>query len=149
MIYSKCKFKVEKTFTTLTSIKGFNVESEYSFLNENGMLLTRYGYTWDGASGAIDTPSMIKASCIHDQFCEWINEGKLPKSVQKIADKCLIVEMEKYWQYISKYGTLKQRSKEWFLKPFAKGRRKWVYRAVRIYQANKSKAPQKEILEVP
>jgi hypothetical protein len=107
------------------------------------------GYTWDGATGAIDTHSIIKASCVHDIFCELINARLLPVRFQKIADILLVEKMRCYWEYLREYGTFWQRLKEYLLRPLVELRMRWIYRAVRIYQDNKRNAPQRKILEVP
>jgi hypothetical protein len=33
------------------------------------------GYRWDGATGALDTATMIAPSCVHDPLCQMIRAG--------------------------------------------------------------------------
>ena len=81
---------------------------------ENGHLRVHTGFEWDFATGAIDTPDMVKASLAHDALCGLINHGKLPASEQKAADKF-------FRKVLKECGT------SWF-------RRWYAYLAVRAYQ---------------
>lgn len=87
MEYVKCKFSVKETFYIDTIVKGFEVEEYFYYLTKDGRLMINRGYPWDGASGAFDTENIIKASCIHDIFCEMINAEQLPQWVQALADE--------------------------------------------------------------
>lgn len=50
------------------------------------------GYAWDGASGvAIDTPSFMRASLIHDGLYQLIRIGALPKSCRRRADLAMLL----------------------------------------------------------
>jgi len=54
-------------------------------LHPEGGIVIADGYAWDGASGAIDTKSIMRASLVHDALYQMIREG-LP-IVRKEADK--------------------------------------------------------------
>jgi len=149
-------FQVAENFAEQTQIFGIRIDSDFYKLTKDGILLVRKGYTWDGASGAVDTKSILKASCIHDILCELINAGKLAKSYQRTADKHLVEIIGKYWKWIKANGKWSWKDGQWIekikahlLSPFTTLRRKYIYRAVRIYQANKLTAPQIKVLEVP
>ena len=64
-----------------------DIDTEFIKLDRMGNLYIKKGYAWDGATGAIDTPSIIHASLPHDAFCQLANMGLLPKSSRKKADK--------------------------------------------------------------
>jgi hypothetical protein len=133
----------------MTPVKGFYIDAEYFTLCRDGDMHVKYGYTWDGATWAIDSESLVKPSCIHDIFCELINAGLLDKRYQKIVDEFLITKIKCYWEWLRIHGTKRQKLKEFILRYFAAIRRWWIYRAVRIYQENKKKVHKKRILEVP
>lgn len=45
------------------------------------------GFWWDGTTGAIDTPDIMRASAFHDFICREYNKGKLTKYQRKLGDK--------------------------------------------------------------
>ena len=70
------------------------------------------GFQWDGASGpAIDTPSFMRASLVHDALYKLAREGMLPDGWRLPADKVLV-------------AILRKDGMSWI-------RRKWVCGAVR------------------
>ena len=102
-----------------TPIRGYGVAltrppEDKCVLSPNGNLVIHKGFVWDFASGAIDTPDMVKASLAHDALCRLVDSGALPKSEQKNADR--------YFRQV-----LKESGTSWF-------RRWYAYAAVRIYQ---------------
>lgn len=58
-------------------------------LNQNGLLVIHPGYTWDGATGGIDTDNFMRASLVHDALYDLMRWGSLPSSYRKNADKLL------------------------------------------------------------
>lgn len=59
-------------------------------LHENGSLIIRPGYNWDGPSGpAIDTSDTMEASLAHDALYDLIHRGLLARSFRKKADLLL------------------------------------------------------------
>lgn len=129
MEYIKCKYSVWKTFEIQTNVKGFHIKTDQYELFENGLLRIERGYAWDGATGAFDTKSIIKASCGHDIFCEMINNGLLPRYVQALADEEFL-------------RISKKQKMSW-------PRRMWTYGVVRFYQINKKPGFQRKIYMVP
>lgn len=102
-----------------TPIRGYGVAitgdpKNKCHLSPNGNLVVSKGFEWDFASGAVDTPDMVKASLAHDALCVLIDKGKLPAKEQKNADR--------YFRQV-----LKESGTSWF-------RRWYSYAAVRIYQ---------------
>lgn len=59
-------------------------------LAPDGLLTIAAGYAWDGASGpAIDTPSFMRGSLVHDALYQLIGLGVLTVDDRKAADKLL------------------------------------------------------------
>ena len=122
---------------TKTGILGHNIYTDMYCLSPDGLLLANSGYTWDGASGALDTRSILRASMFHDVLCEMINKDLLPMSTQIVADKLLISLIEEYWDNYFDDGSYCKAVLACFIKPFTGLRRKYIYRAVRLYQGKK------------
>ena len=58
------------------------VDHPYIKLWDNGCLFVKYGYTWDGPSGAaIDTENFMEESLVHDVFYQIIREKLLIKNI--------------------------------------------------------------------
>ena len=55
----------------------------------NNLLHIKKGYAWDGASGAIDTKTIIRGSLIHDALYQLIRQGELRRSFRAEADSIL------------------------------------------------------------
>lgn len=53
---------------------------------ENKVLTIKKGFQWDGATGALDTPDIMKASCVHDWFCNNVDNGVLPIEYRRKGD---------------------------------------------------------------
>mgnify|MGYP001588064902 CR=1 FL=1 len=80
---------------------------------DDGMLLIRKGYAWDGPSGpAIDTQNFMVGSLVHDALYQLMREGHLSQVWRKTADEELV-------RLCAEDGM-------WAL------RRKWVYDGVRL-----------------
>ena len=52
-----------------------------------GRLTISKGYSFDGASGAIDTDTVMKGALLHDSCYQLLRGGKLPQEYRKKADK--------------------------------------------------------------
>lgn len=73
------KYRVLKTFTMdVGFILDKPIVTDFSRIDEAGALTIEKGFCWDGASGAIDTDTIMLASCVHDVFCNWMVKGLLP-----------------------------------------------------------------------
>ena len=75
---------------------GYAVESNDGWirLKDDGTLILRRGYGWDGSSGPTwDTNTCMQASAEHDALCKLVRWGILPMSLlpqidQRYSDKC-------------------------------------------------------------
>lgn len=54
------------------------IKTNFSALYMNGKLSIEKGFCWDGASGGFDTANFMRASLIHDCFCNWMVQDLLP-----------------------------------------------------------------------
>ena len=79
------KYQLVKDYSLIIPIKPKAVlrSSEgWLCLTTKGQLLIKKGYAWDGPSGpALDTPTFMRASLIHDACYQLMREGKL-ESIQ-------------------------------------------------------------------
>ncbi len=83
------KYQLEKTYSIWTSVfPAEAVKSNFLNLHKNGCLTISKGYAWDGASGpTFDTKTFIRASLVHDAFCQLIKRGLLPAKFRLTADQ--------------------------------------------------------------
>jgi len=68
-----------------------------------GLVTVFPGYSWDGSTGAEDTPESMSASLVHDICCQAVQEGTLDKKWKRRAD------FEYFWLCV-KNGMSKTRS---------------------------------------
>lgn len=84
------KYQVLRDFLIYTGLKGFSVKTDWYELREDGWLLVRKGYAWDGASGPTwDDETNYVASLVHDVFYQMMRRGELPQSCKEYADDLL------------------------------------------------------------
>ena len=69
------------------SIYGYHFATQYIELSEKGRLTVFAGYAWDGATGAIDTPTFLRGSLIHDALYQCLRLGRIPPECRIIADQ--------------------------------------------------------------
>jgi hypothetical protein len=79
----------------------------YCHLQPDGMLWIGTGTEWDFGTFAIDTPSMVRASLVHDVFCILTDEGLLPWAVRKQADQLFRQHLIKYGPKLPVYNPLR------------------------------------------
>lgn len=83
------KYQLYKNYRTKIDILGHNIHTKYIIL-ENGKLLIKKGYCWDGASGpTIDTKNSMRASLVHDalyQLCRmcYLDSTEYKNKIDKI-----------------------------------------------------------------
>ena len=79
MKYSKgINYQLEEDESIQTCLNGYSVIDEYYALDPDGILTVKQSYSWDGASGAIDTDTNLRASLFHDALCQMIGNDELP-----------------------------------------------------------------------
>jgi len=72
--------------TGISPPDGKEVRTKFGFLSVTGILTLYPGYQWDGATGAIDTISILRASALHDWFCLHVITRKLPPEYRRKGD---------------------------------------------------------------
>ena len=59
-----------------TNVTGYRISHKFFELYEDGRLLIKCGYRWDGPSGiTIDTASFMRSSCAHDVLFQMLREN--------------------------------------------------------------------------
>ena len=113
------KYELTEDFSAPTPIRrdrfyGAPKQGEpFVSLFQTGDIVFRKGYAWDGASGAVDTGSIMRASLVHDGFYQLMREAGLDLSYRKPVDKLL-------------RKMCREDGMAW-------GRAWWVYWAVRVF----------------
>lgn len=68
----------------------FPVDTPLIKLDMNGYLIIKAGYAWDGASGPTwDTPSVMRASLVHDALYQLMREERISLTNRERADGLL------------------------------------------------------------
>lgn len=62
------------------------IKTEFGLFKPDGVLNIEKGFQWDGATFAWDTDSIMKGSCVHDWFCNAVDNGVLPVSYRRKGD---------------------------------------------------------------
>jgi len=65
---------------------GIRFEFKGSYIEPDGTVVLLVGFEWDLATGAIDTPSIIRASAFHDFICNAVDFGTLPIEYRRMGD---------------------------------------------------------------
>ena len=70
------KYEIIQDRFIYTRITGRRISHKYFELYEDGRLLVKRGYRYDGPSGfTVDTPSFMRGSCGHDIFFQCLREN--------------------------------------------------------------------------
>ncbi len=91
------KYKLSRDYYIKTDIyPDGDARVENVGLSVEGGLLLLKGFVWDGPSGpAIDTPSFMRASCVHDALYKLIREGVLLEDTWRNEADDLMVTVAK------------------------------------------------------
>ncbi len=96
------KYQLKTVYAYDTSIKPkVDIGNQFLTLYSSGLLIISKGYAWDGPSGpAIDTPSFMQASLVHDALYQLMREGLLSIEYRKDADLLLykIARQDGMWK---------------------------------------------------
>jgi hypothetical protein len=127
------KFQLEEPYqhaTGMTPAPGAP-GNRFVGMSPDGLLTIAAGYAWDGASGpAIDTPSFMRGSLVHDALYQLIRIGALTKDAHRQrADEVLR-------ETVLQDGMLPIRA--W-----------WVYHAVRTFGGHYLRNRPTQILTAP
>lgn len=120
--------------------------NDYVQLSKDGHLTIRKGYAWDGASGpAINTPSFVRPSLVHDAYCQLWNMGLITDAGRAAADRLLGDMLRADLLIIANRSPWHTR---WFLKSLAVVRPVWVRAAVSWYSGVAKQTPE-QLLTAP
>jgi len=112
------KYQLNEEFTLTTPIRPAKpIYTSFIDLNEEGWLVIRAGYAWDGASGpTIDTDNSMVASLVHDSLYQLIRMEMLDRTWRTTADTVL-------YELCVSAGMYQWRAKLWYrsVSSFAKG----------------------------
>jgi len=87
---AKWKYRLTADETLITSIRGHACQTEYITLWDDGRLILRKGYAWDGPSGpTVDTEDSMRGSAGHDALYQLIRLRAIPADTRIIADRDL------------------------------------------------------------
>ncbi len=85
---SNYKYQLLEEFSYQTTITGFEANHDFIQLREDGQLVIKKHYAWDGASGPTwDTKNSMRASLVHDAFYQLLRLESLPQSQIVPADQ--------------------------------------------------------------
>lgn len=87
------KYQIMEPFayqTNFFDLGNVSTKDDWVVLENNGLLKTKKGYTWDGASGpTIDTKNFLRGALVHDALYQLIRENLLEMKYRKDADQLL------------------------------------------------------------
>jgi len=84
------KYQLQADYSILSGITGYNAGNAFCHLFPDGQLDIHAGYAWDGPSSiAIDTPSFMRGSLVHDALYQLIREVYLPYEWREKVDGLL------------------------------------------------------------
>jgi len=93
-----------------------DLHAKTKFLDlQAGVLSIMSGYSFDGASGAIDTSTVMAAALCHDALYQLMRDWYIPLSCRKPADQLF-------------YNICRESGCSWF-------RAQYMYRAIRMFGA--------------
>lgn len=110
-LFKDYEYQLPKEFPLVSR----EIETDYFYLSESGLLIVKKGYAWAGPSGpTIDTKNFMRGSLIHDALYQFMRLGYLDKNIcRRLADLVL-------------YDTIRKDGMSW-------GRANIVYYAVRVF----------------
>jgi len=89
----------------MSNIKGYLVALPFINIYPSGEIVAHKGYAWDGASGAVDTKTIMRGSLFHDVLYQAMRHGKIDRNERCKADDLLIdicdedgmLEVRQWW----------------------------------------------------
>ena len=98
----KYKWRTVEDYGIHLNLKGFDANLDYLALENDGFLVVRKGYAWDGASGPTwDTEAVYRPSMIHDALYQLMRGEFIPQDLRLRVDEifyeqCLLSGMGKF-----------------------------------------------------
>ena len=112
MRYQKRRYWKYRLYDSKTYSTGIQLDTaiitEYINMSQDGLLIIKMGYVWDGASGpTIDTKNTMVPSLIHDALYQLMRGNYLDRKWRKRADEIL-------YEALRERGMWKVRAKTWY-----------------------------------
>ncbi len=92
-------------------------------LHANGSLIIKSGYAWDGATGAPDVPSNMRATLVHDALYQLMRNKKLDRDKYKEAADRLLQKHCKEDGMLSGGAWIMYQGVHWWGDPATRGQR--------------------------
>ena len=84
------KYQLMEDYSLDVAVKEYEINTPYLSLGNDGILIIKKGYAWDGPSGpTIDTLNFMRGSLVHDAFYQLMRIEKIPPSYKEYADRFL------------------------------------------------------------
>jgi len=84
------KYQLMEQYSLDVAIKEYEIDTPYLSLGNDGILIIKKGYAWDGPSGpTIDTLNFMRGSLVHDAFYQLMRIEKMTPSYKDYADRLL------------------------------------------------------------
>ena len=84
------KYRLEKPYSNQTQIFGYDIDTPFIKLHEDGLLELLPGFAWDGPSGpTIDDKTNMRGSAEHDAFYKLMRMELIPLDERNIIDHWL------------------------------------------------------------
>ncbi len=84
------KYQLMERYSFDVAIKEYEIDTPYLSLGNDGILIIKKGYAWDGPSGpTIDTLNFMRGSLVHDALYQLMRMGKILYSYKDHADRLL------------------------------------------------------------
>jgi len=102
------KYRLEKLYSNKTVVFGYNIDTPWIKLAEDGLLTLLPGFAWDGPSGpTIDDDTNMRGSAEHDAFYKLMRMGLIPLDERVIIDHWL-------WSVLIEDGMAEFRADYWY-----------------------------------
>lgn len=86
---AKWKYRLTADLHLSTSVRGVSCKTEYITIWDDGRLILKTGYAWDGATCCPDVPEIMRGSAGHDALYQLLSIGAIPKQKRLNADSDL------------------------------------------------------------
>lgn len=82
----KWKYRLTGELQLTTTVRGYSCMTRYITLWDDGRLILREGYAWNGATNCPDTKEIMRGSAGHDALYQLIAIGAIPDTMRFRAD---------------------------------------------------------------
>ncbi len=83
------KYQLNETYEHKLDGQFQDIDNHDFIAIQNNTLYISKGYAWDGASGAVDSSDIMRASLVHDAMYQLMRAGLLDEKYKDYADRLL------------------------------------------------------------